>query len=102
VSRRQQRITKSFLAQAAQAMGMKYLTITDHSPSAFHPRGVKLDRLRAQWDEIARIQESVEIKLLTGTESDILEDGCLNTLILERFDIIIASIHTRNKMTPTR
>jgi DNA polymerase (family 10) len=88
------------MARAAQAMGMKYLTITDHSPSAFYARGVNIDRLRAQWDEIARIQESVEIKLLTGTESDILEDGCLDypDHILERFDIIIASIHTRNKM----
>jgi DNA polymerase (family 10) len=88
------------MALAAEALGMKYLTITDHSPSAFYARGVNIDRLRAQWDEIARVQEKVKIKILKGTESDILGDGGLDypDYILERFDIIIASIHTRNKM----
>jgi DNA polymerase (family X) len=81
-------------------MGMKYITITDHSQSAYYARGVGIDRLRAQWDEIARVQERVRIKLLKGTESDILEDGSLDypDHILERFDIIIASIHARHKM----
>jgi DNA polymerase (family 10) len=88
------------MAVAAEAMGMKYLTITDHSPSAYYARGVQIDRLRAQWDEIARVQERVRIKLLRGTESDITEAGLLDypDHILERFDIIIASIHARNKM----
>jgi DNA polymerase (family 10) len=88
------------LALAAQAMGIAYLTITDHSPSAYYARGVDIDRLRAQWDEIARVQERVKIKLLKGTESDILEDGRLDypDHLLERFDIIIASIHARHKM----
>jgi DNA polymerase (family 10) len=88
------------MALAAQAMGMKYLTITDHSPSAFYARGVNIDRLLAQWDEIARVQEKVKIKLLKGTESDISADGSLDypDSVLERFDIIIASIHARHKM----
>jgi DNA polymerase (family 10) len=88
------------MALAAQAMGMKYLTITDHSPSAFYARGVKLDRLMTQWDEIDWVQGRVEIKLLRGTESDILENGSLDypDRILEQFDIIIASIHARAKM----
>ena len=88
------------MALAAEAMGMAYLTITDHSPSAYYARGVSIDRLRAQWDEIARVQERVKIKLLKGTESDILEDGSLDypDHYLEQFDIIIASIHSRHKM----
>ena len=88
------------MALAAEAMGMKYLTITDHSQSATYARGVTIDRLRAQWDEIARVQERVKIKLLRGTESDILENGSLDypDHILERFDIIIASVHARHKM----
>jgi DNA polymerase (family 10) len=88
------------MARAAEAMGMRYFTVTDHSPSAFYARGVKIDRLRAQWEEIDEVQEKVKIKLLKGTESDINEDGSLDypDSILERFDIIIASIHTRNKM----
>jgi DNA polymerase (family X) len=88
------------MALAAEALGMKYLTITDHSPSAFYARGVTIDRLRAQWEEIARVQEKVKVKILKGTESDIVEDGGLDypDYILERFDIVIASIHARNKM----
>jgi DNA polymerase (family X) len=88
------------MALAAQAMGMTYLTITDHSQTAYYARGVGIDRLRAQWDEIARVQESVQIKLLRGTESDILADGSLDypDHFLEKFDIIIASVHARHKM----
>jgi len=81
-------------------MGMAYLTITDHSPSAYYARGVGIDRLRAQWDEIARVQERVKIRLFKGTESDILENGSLDypDHFLAQFDIIIASIHSRHKM----
>jgi DNA polymerase (family 10) len=88
------------MALAAEAMGMAYLTITDHSPSAYYARGVGIDRLRAQWDEIAQVQERVKIKLLKGTESDILADGSLDypDCYLEQFDIVIASIHSRHKM----
>ena len=46
------------MALAAEAMGMDYLTITDHSQSAYYARGVGIDRLSAQWDEIARVQEA--------------------------------------------
>jgi Histidinol phosphatase and related hydrolases of the PHP family len=76
------------------------LTVTDHSPTAYYARGVGLDRLRAQWEEIARVQERVKIKILKGTESDILADGSLDypDSFLEQFDIIIASIHARHKM----
>ncbi|WP_437724196.1 PHP domain-containing protein [Sorangium sp. So ce861] len=88
------------MALEAEAMGMKYLTITDHSPAAHYAGGVGLDRLKQQWDEIARVQERVRVKLLRGTESDILESGNLDypDAILEQFDVIIASIHSRMKM----
>jgi len=88
------------MALAAQAMGMSYLTITDHSQSASYAGGLGIDRLRAQWDEIARVQERVSIRLLKGTESDILEDGSLDypDYLLNQFDIVIASIHARHKM----
>jgi DNA polymerase (family 10) len=88
------------MARSAEAMGMKYLTITDHSPTAFYAGGLKLDRLKRQWDEIDETQEQVKIKLLKGTESDILADGRLDypDQILEKFDVVIASIHSRYKM----
>ncbi len=88
------------MARAAEAMGMKYLTITDHSPTAFYAGGVKLDRLKRQWDEIAKVQEIVKVRLLRGTESDIVADGSLDypDRVLEQFDVIVASIHSRYKM----
>jgi DNA polymerase (family 10) len=88
------------MARAAEAMGMKYVTITDHSPTAFYAGGVTLDRLKRQWDEIDEVQEKVKIKILRGTESDIVADGHLDypDRILEQFDVIVASIHSRYKM----
>ena len=88
------------MARAADELGMEYLTITDHSPAAHYAQGVTFDRLERQWDEIARVQEGVKVKLLRGTESDILETGALDYPddVLERFDVIIASIHSRFKM----
>lgn len=41
------------MAQGAEKLGVSYLTITDHSPTAFYAGGLKVDRLRRQWNEIA-------------------------------------------------
>ena len=88
------------MARAAEDMGMEYLTITDHSRSAAYAGGLDLDRLKAQWDEMARVQETVKIRLLRGTEADILDSGLLDwpDAVLEQFDVIIASVHSRMKM----
>ena len=92
--------TLEAMVRGAEAMGMKYITITDHSPTAFYAGGVNLDDLRRQWDEIDELQSQVKIKILRGTESDILADGRLDYPddILEQFDVIVASIHSRYKM----
>ena len=60
--------------------------------------GSTLDRLRRQRDEIARVQERVRVRLLRGTESDILRDGALDfpDAVLRQFDVVIASIHNRS------
>jgi DNA polymerase (family 10) len=94
------RHTVEEMARAADALGMEYLTITDHSRSARYANGLSEDRLLAQWDEIARVQELVKVRLLRGTESDILADGSLDypDRILERLDVVIASIHERHRM----
>ncbi len=88
------------MVAAAEALGMRYITITDHSPTAFYAGGVKIDRLQEQWEEIDRVQEQTKVKILKGTESDILQNGSLDypDWILEQFDVIVASIHSRYKM----
>jgi DNA polymerase (family 10) len=92
------------MARAAEALGLEYLTITDHSPAAHYAGGLTIDRLRAQWDEIAAVQERVSIRLLRGTECDILADGALDypDAILEQLDVVIASVHARHKMDEER
>jgi DNA polymerase (family X) len=88
------------MAKAADALGMEYLTITDHSPTASYAGGLSIDRLEAQWDEIARVQEKVAVRLLRGSEVDILADGALDypDHVLEQLDIIIASVHQRYRL----
>jgi DNA polymerase (family 10) len=88
------------MARGAEALGMTYLTITDHSPTASYAGGLTLDRLKRQWDEIARVQSKVKVTLLRGTESDINQDGSLDypDRVLEEMDVIIASVHARHKM----
>ena len=88
------------MAKGAEKMGMKYLTITDHSPTAHYAGGLPLDRLKKQWEDIDKAQEQVKVKLLRGTESDINADGSLDypDAVLEQLDVIIASVHNRHKM----
>src|SRR5689334_16148638 len=92
--------TLEAMVRGAEDMGMKYITITDHSPTAIYANGLKLDRLKRQWDEIDEVQEKVSIKILRGTESDIIASGKLDypDAVLEKFDVIVASIHARYKM----
>jgi len=94
------RHTVEQMAKAAEALGMEYLTITDHSPTASYAGGLSIDRLKAQWEEIARVQESVSVRLLRGSEVDILADGALDypDSVLEQLDIIIASVHRRFRL----
>jgi DNA polymerase (family 10) len=92
--------TLEAMVRGAEEMGMKYITITDHSPTAIYANGLKLDRLKRQWDEIDEVQEKVSIKILRGTESDIIASGQLDypDSVLEKLDVIVASIHARYKM----
>ena len=85
---------------AAEAMSMKYITITDHSPTAFYAGGLKVEQLYRQWDEIDELQDKTKVKILRGTESDILADGGLDypDRVLEQLDCIVASVHSRYKM----
>jgi len=92
--------TLEAMVQGAEEMGMQYITITDHSPTAVYAGGLKLDRLKRQWEEIDEVQQKVKIKILRGTESDIIATGKLDypDRVLEQFDVIVASIHARYKM----
>jgi DNA polymerase (family 10) len=92
------------MARAAQQMGLEYMTITDHSPTAGYAGGLDAERLQRQWDEIDAVQQKVKIRLLKGCESDILSDGALDypDAILDRLDVVIASVHQRYRLDPEK
>lgn len=92
--------TVEAMARAAQAMGFAYLTITDHSQAAHYAGGLTPERLRAQAQEIARVQAQVKVRLLRGTECDILGDGALDfdDEDLRALDVVIASVHARQRL----
>ncbi len=86
------------MAQAAQAMGLRYFTVTEHSQSSGYANGLTFERLQRQWDEIDNVNSQLKgITLLKGIESDILEDGSLDypDSVLEKFEVVIGSIHQR-------
>jgi putative hydrolase len=88
------------MARAAMALGHEYLVMTDHSPRLTVAHGLDRDRLLAQLDEIAALNERLApFRILTGIEVDILVDGALDQDegILERLDVVVASVH--NKLT---
>jgi DNA polymerase (family X) len=90
------------MAQACINRGYQYMAITDHSQSAGYAGGLKIDALEKQWEEIEKLNRGfTDFKILKGIESDILNNGDLDypPSILEKFDVIIASIHSSMNMT---
>ena len=89
------------MVRKAAELGAEFITITDHSRAAHYANGLDLDRLKAQWDEIARVQELVpSVRILRGSEVDILEDGALDwpDAVLSMMDVVICSVHQRFKL----
>jgi putative hydrolase len=91
------------MAQGAEAMGYRYLGVTDHSPRITVVHGLNAERLLAQSREMAEVQAQVpNVALLQGIEVDILEDGALDLpdVVLELLDVVIASPHVKLRQEP--
>jgi DNA polymerase (family 10) len=89
------------MARAAKALGLQYLTVTEHSQAAIYAGGLKEDDLKRQWEEIDRVNEAVPgFRLLKGIEVDILETGALDyrDSVLEQLEVVIGSVHVRHSM----
>jgi putative hydrolase len=86
---------------AARALGHEYCALTDHSPRLKIANGLSPERLRAQLDVVEEVRASVApMRILTGIEVDILEDGTLDQEpeLLERLDVVVASVHSKLSM----
>ena len=89
--------TLAEMALAAKHLGWEYFGVADHSQSLTIARGLSPVTVRKQWAEIDELNQRLEgVKILKGTEVDILEDGSLDydDDLLAGFDYVVGSVHT--------
>ncbi len=89
------------MAEAAMALGHRYLVLTDHSPRLTVAHGLDAARLSAQLEVVAALNEELApFRILTGIEVDILEDGDLDQDkgLLAELDLVVASVHSKLSM----
>jgi len=80
---------------------LEYLGMCDHSKSAVYAKGLSIERVLQQQEEIDHLNKKLNgIYVFKGIESDILGDGSLDypDEILKKFDFIVASVHSNLKM----
>ncbi len=93
------------VARAAQRRGYEYVAICDHTKSLKIAHGLDEFRLLRQMEEIDRLNDRMKgFQILKGAEVDILSDGRLDLSdkILERLDIVVASVHSGFKQDRER
>jgi DNA polymerase (family X) len=92
------------MAEACIARGLAYLGITDHSKTAAYANGLDEEALHRQHEEIDRLNAEYagRIRILKGTECDILRDGTLDFAdeVLATLDFVVASIHSLFNLSP--
>ncbi|WP_116949462.1 PHP domain-containing protein [Jiangella endophytica] len=89
------------MVRAAAELGHAYVALTDHSPRLTVANGLSPQRLREQLDVVAELNDRSDgIRILTGIEVDINEDGSLDQTdeLLGRLDVVVASVHSKLRM----
>jgi DNA polymerase (family 10) len=96
--------TLETVAKATRQRGFQYFGVADHSKSAHYAGGLSIEQIEEQHREADRLNKSFgkDFRILKGIESDILADGSLDypDEVLESFDFVVASIHSRFKLDP--
>ena len=100
------------MARAAASAGLEYFALTDHSPTLRVANGLAPERLESQLEIVAALNAGhgegaddpdapdrgdLGVRILTGIEVDILEDGTLDQRpdLLDRLDVVVASVHSK-------
>ncbi|MGL4173261.1 MAG: PHP domain-containing protein [Actinomycetota bacterium] len=89
------------MALTAQDLGHEYLALTDHSPRLKVANGLSAQRLRAQIKQVAKVNSELgTLRMLTGIEVDILDDGSLDQdpHLLRELDVVVASVHSELRL----
>jgi DNA polymerase (family 10) len=90
------------MAAAALGLGLSYIAITDHSQSLKVAGGLSAADLKKKKREIDKLNKTLtNFRILYGTEVDIDSQGRIDYRddTLERFDIVVAAIHTGFKQS---
>src|SRR5213082_862077 len=85
------------MTRAAQALGLEYLGIAEHSRSSIQAHGLDAAKLRAQVAAIRKLNKKFDgFQLFAGVECDILRDGKLDfdDDLLSELDYAVVSIHS--------
>jgi len=91
------------LASRAKERGFHTIAVTDHSKGQPVAGGLTIDRLLQHIEAIAKAREVVKgIRILAGSEVDILADGTLDYPddILRQLEIVVASPHNGLNQDP--
>lgn len=88
------------MAEGARKNGLRYLAITDHSPSLTVARGLTPQRLAAHATRIRGLSSELGFPMLAGTEVDIRPDGTLDypDEVVAGLDWVVASIHSHFRL----
>src|SRR6516225_4308554 len=95
------------MAEAARQLGHQYIAITDHSKAVTVANGLDEKRMVAHIKKLrAADEKGLGIRVLVGSEVDILKDGSLDYSdeTLAEVDVVVCSIHSyfnldRSEMT---
>jgi DNA polymerase (family X) len=85
------------MAAAARKLGHEYIAITDHSKAVTVANGLNEKRMEAHAKALrAADSNGLGIRVLVGSEVDILKDGSLDypNDILAQLDVVVCSIHS--------
>jgi len=84
------------IAQKAKTLGYEWVGICDHSRTLKIARGLSIEELLKKKKEIENFNKKSDVKILFGSEVDILPDGTLDypDEILKQLDICIIAVHS--------
>ncbi len=88
------------MVAAARERDLEYYAVTDHAELLYMQRMTK-DKILAQRDRLAELENQGDLVLLHGTELNIQPDGSVDwdDEFLAGFDVCVASVHTHFNMS---
>ena len=88
------------MARGAVDLGHEYIAITDHSKGLPIAGGIDEDVLAQQADEIARVNETVPLRILHSMEVNLSVEGEVDMEpdALAKLDVVLAAFHSKLRL----